>query len=80
MQGITTRTKDKEIKMMILDKPKDIKLFRLASLRSALKLEVLGMKRRGASVYSIVKKEFGFKGSKKEVLKQLENYIKISSI
>ena len=75
MQGITTRTKDKEIKMMILDKPEDIKLFRLASLRSALKLEAVGMKRRGASVYSIVKKELGFKGSKKEVLKQLENHI-----
>ena len=80
MQGITTRTKDKEIKMMILDKPEDIKLFRLASLRSALKLEILGMKRRGPSVYSIVKKELGFKGSKKEVLKQLENYIKTRSI
>ena len=60
---------------MILDKPEDIKLFRLASLRSALKLEAIGMKGRGASVYSIVKKELGFKGSKKEVLKQLENHI-----
>ena len=80
MQDITIRTKDKEIKMMILDKPEDIKLFRLASLRSALKLEILGMKRRGVSVYSIVKKELGFKGSKKEVLKQLENYIKTRSI
>ena len=34
---------------------------------SALKLETLGMNRRGQSVYSIVKKEFNLKGNKKKV-------------
>ena len=55
----------------VLTDPDDIKLFRMCSLRAALKLETLGMRRGGASVYSIVKKEFGYKGSKQKVLDQL---------
>lgn len=61
--------------MIILDTPEQIDLFRLLSLKSALKLECLGMKRRGQSVYSIVKAEYGLKGNKKSVLKQLEQII-----
>ena len=53
----------------------NIKNARILTLRAALKLEVKGMKRRGQSVYSIVKKEFGFKGSKTRVLEQLNKYI-----
>ena len=48
---------------------------RLIILKSALKLEVAGMTNRGMSAYQIVKKQFGFKGSKKAVLEQLTNYI-----
>jgi hypothetical protein len=48
---------------------------RLIILKGALKLEVVGMKNRGMSAYQIVKKEFGFKGSKQSVLEQLTNYI-----
>ena len=58
--------------MIALDTPEQIEMYRLLSLRSALKLECLGMKRRGQSVYSIVKAEYGLKGNKKSVLKQLE--------
>tara|TARA_Y100000310_G_scaffold91334_1_gene88680 strand:+ start:3975 stop:4175 length:201 start_codon:yes stop_codon:yes gene_type:complete len=61
--------------MTVIDTPEGIERFRLLTLRGALKLEVLGMKRRGQSVYSIVKKEFGFKGNKQRVLEQLEKYI-----
>ena len=61
--------------MITLDTPEQIDLFRLLSLRSALKLECLGMSRRGQSVYSIVKAEYGLKGNKKSVLKQLEQII-----
>jgi len=61
--------------MMITDK-NNINKFRLLTLQSALKLEVLGMNRRGRSVYSIVKQEFGFKGSKTKVLDQLSRMIK----
>ena len=44
---------------------------RIAVLVGALKLEVAGMKRRGRSVYAIVKDEFGLRGSKRRVLEQL---------
>ncbi len=42
--------------------------FRLIALKGALKLEILGMKRRGRSAYSIIKQEFGLKGSRESVL------------
>jgi hypothetical protein len=47
-----------------------IPVARLIVLRSALRLEVLGFTRRGPSVYSIVKREFGLKGSKQSVYDQ----------
>ncbi len=60
---------------MIFDTKEKIDLFRFLSLRSALKLECLGMKRGGQSAYSIVKAEYGLKGSKKCVLEQMEQII-----
>jgi len=50
--------------------------FRLLALRGALRLEIKGLKRRGRSVYSIIKEEFGFKGNKEKVLSQLNQLIK----
>jgi len=47
----------------------------LLSLRAALKLEVLGMKRKGHSANHIVKTQFGFKGNKKQVLEQFTNHL-----
>ncbi len=61
---------------IVADTPEQIDMFRLLSLRSALKLECLGMKRRGQSAYSIIKAEYGFKGNKKSVLEQMEQIIK----
>ena len=58
----------------------DIERFQVRAFRSALKLEILGMTRRGQSVYSIVKNRFGFTGNKKKVLEQLNNYIKENNI
>ena len=49
--------------------------FRLLALQSALKLEVLGMSKRGRSAYSIIKQEFGLKGSKTKVLEQFSRMI-----
>ena len=66
--------------MPVITKMNDIQLFRLKILASALKLETLGMKRRGQSVYSIVKVEFGFKGDKLKVLSQLNELIKTESM
>ena len=51
-----------------------IELYRLLALKASLKLEILGMKRHGRSVYSILKSE-GYKGNKTKVLNELENYI-----
>lgn len=48
-----------------------IKLYRLMSLRSALTLELRGMKlSRGLSAYAIIKKEFNLKGNKQKVYDQ----------
>ncbi len=50
---------------------KQTRMFRLSALRSALKLELLGMRAtRGVSAYAIIKREFGLRGNKKKVLDQ----------
>ena len=59
----------------VYDDPDQIAFFRLKALRGALKLEILGMRRNGRSVYAIIKEEFGFKGNKQKVLQQLEDKI-----
>ena len=63
--------------MSVLTDPDKINLFRIKTLRSALKLETLGMARRGRSAYAIIKSEFGFRGTKQGVLQQVEAWIKM---
>ena len=63
-------------KTIVADTSEQIDMFRFLSLRSALKLECLGMSRRGQSAYSIIKAEYGFTGNKKSVLQQMEQIIK----
>ena len=46
--------------------------FMICQIKSALKLEILGMKRRGQSAYAQAKELFGLKGSKQKVWDQLE--------
>ena len=55
----------------VLDTPEQINHFRLLTLRQMLKLELLGMSRRGRSAYAIIKEELGLKGSKQSVFDQL---------
>ena len=55
----------------------NISLFRLITLKHALKLETLGMKKKGKSAYAVVKEELNLKGSKQKVYEQLENIINI---
>ncbi len=62
--------------MTVANTPEQIDMFRFLSLRSALKLECLGMTRRGQSAYQIIKAEYGFAGNKKSVLEQMEQIIK----
>jgi hypothetical protein len=64
-----------EIVMEILT-GESIEIQRQMTLRQALKLETLGMSRsRSPSAYALVKKEFGFKGSKRRVLEQLTAHL-----
>ena len=63
-------------KTIVVDTHEQIDMFRFLSLRSMLKLECLGMSRRGQSAYSIIKAEYGLKGNKKSVLEQMEQIIK----
>ena len=46
---------------IILDTPAQINAFRLLALRGALKMESVGLKRRGPSALTLVKKETGIK-------------------
>ena len=62
--------------MIVADTPDKIEMFRLLALRGALKLELVGMCRRGASAYSVIKRDYGFKGNKQRVLDQFEEYIR----
>ena len=45
----------------------NIDLFRMSVLEKALKLELLGMKGRGRSAYSVIKSEYGLKGNRQPV-------------
>lgn len=60
---------------MMINTPKGIEFFRLMALRSGLKLEIKGMKKRGKSCYQIIKDEFGLKGNKINVYNQFTDYI-----
>lgn len=53
----------------------DPRVGRLIVLKKALKLECKGMRRRGRSVYAIVKEEFGLRGSKESVYTQFCEYV-----
>jgi hypothetical protein len=61
--------------MISIDNEKKIQQFRLITLRTALKLELLGMKHSRGSVYALIKKEFGLKGSKQKVYDQFNEFI-----
>ena len=48
-------------KLLIAKTPAEINFWHLCSLRGALRLESVGMKRRGTSALSVAKREFGLK-------------------
>lgn len=55
---------------------KEVKMFALLSMRTRLELEIKGYKGHGKTMYSTIKKTYGFKGSRESVLKQFSEYIK----
>lgn len=59
--------------MTILSTPDQIAAARLLTLRAMLVLECKGMTRsRAPSAYSILKRDYNLKGSRENVLKQLD--------
>jgi hypothetical protein len=60
---------------MILTEPEQIQQFRARALLRGLKLETLGMTRRGQSCYSIIKAEYGLKGSKQKVYDEFKKIL-----
>ena len=60
---------------MYLTHPDDIALYRLITLRSALRLECAGMRAGKINAYAIVKRELGFKGNRARVFEQLDAYV-----
>lgn len=66
---------------IVCDTPDKIQAFRLLALKNALKLETKGLKMsRGRSALSIVKAEFGLKGTAKTVLPQFEKILREKGI
>lgn len=57
--------------MNVIDTPEQIARFALVSLRGRLRLEIAGMKGRGPSAYSILKKKYGYRGTRADVLAAL---------
>ena len=56
--------------MLAITNPDHIAQMRILTLRQALRLEMLGMKKRGQSAYAILKAE-GYKGTRQEIFDQL---------
>ena len=60
---------------MMITGEANIKAYRQRVLLGALKLELLGMKKRGQSAYSLMKRELGIKGNKQSVYDQAKEII-----
>ena len=64
--------------MGIIDKPEQIELWEMLVLRSALKLEMLGLKiSRGKTAYSSIKQMFNIKGNRQKVLNIFNEIIEV---
>ena len=54
--------------MTAISDPNKIALFRLCTLRTALRLEINGMRSSGRSAYATLKTEYGYRGTRAAVL------------
>ena len=61
-------------------KPEDILLFRMLSQKAALELEIKGLRKKGRTMYSMIKQEYNLRGSRESVLEQFGNFIKESRL
>ena len=60
----------------LYNKPEDILLFRMLSQKAALELEIKGLRKKGRTMYSMIKQEYNLRGSRESVLEQFGNFIK----
>jgi len=61
---------------IILDTPEQIAMFQLLRLRKACQIELsTGLRYSRGSVFTFLKKTYGFSGSKKQIYKQLCNIV-----
>ena len=60
---------------MMLDKPNDIKRFHMLAQLQALRLEAMGLKHSRGSVLAHVKRTYGLKGNRQNVMIQLNELI-----
>ena len=60
--------------MTTITDPTAIEAARLLVLRHMLRLELLGMRHRGRSAYSIIKSDFGLRGSRQAVFDALTQW------
>lgn len=67
---------DDERGAIVITDPDMIQLALLQVLKGALRLETLGWTHRGMSAAQIVRKRFGWKGSKAKLLEQLTAHIR----
>lgn len=67
---MTTEILPKPTGEQILDAPDQIRGARLLILRGRFRLELVGIRFKGRTTYSIVKHEFGLKGNRQSVYTQ----------
>ena len=60
---------------IVADTPYKLDLLKLLYLRRNLRLEVVGLKGRGRTAYSVLKQELGIKGNRQKVLDQVNQMI-----
>lgn len=64
---------DEATHSIIINTPEGLSFYRLAATKSALSLELKGIRiRRGFSAYAFAKRTYGLKGSRESVLRQLQ--------
>jgi hypothetical protein len=56
-----------------------INLYRLTALKYMLKLESIGMKKRGVSAFKTIKAEFNLKGNKQKVLEEFTKIVEAAA-
>ena len=64
----------------LYNNPGDILLFRMLSQKAALELEIKGLRKKGRTMYSMIKQEYNLRGSRENVLEQFGNFIKESRL